>query len=173
MVGGELVTSLVSAWDLLPDITFMADATTVTPTFFVEASLLNQTLLDFDLEFFIDLLQVGYDAGVLGSGSFGIGNILQQGVDLFTSPAFFSNLFALGGFNLQIGESFVIDFLNGASLPSTSVAMSAVNPILDLPDPTSVPEPATWVLLLAGILGLFAMQRRKTSSGLQVEGRSR
>lgn len=170
MVGGALVTTLVSAWDLLPDITFLADATTVAPTFFIEASLMNETLLDFDLEFFIDLLQVNYDAGVLGSDTFGIGNILEQGVDLFTSPALFSDLFALGGFNLQIGESFVIDFLSGASLPSSSVAVSAANPILDLPDTVSVPEPATWAPLLAGVLGLFALQRRKVVPGLLLEG---
>lgn len=162
MVAGELVTNITSPWDLLPDITFLADATSVTPTFFLDAMLSNNTLLDFDLEFFIDLLQVTYDAGVLGSGSFGIGNILSQGVDLFASPAFYSRLFTLGGFNLQIGESFVIDFINGASGPSSSIAMSAVNPLLDLPDtlPSAVPEPSTWAIMFMGLLALLFMRRR-------------
>jgi hypothetical protein len=163
MIGGQLVTSLTSAWDSLPGIIFPADRTTVTPTFFLGATLLNETLLDFDLQFFIDLLQVNYNAGVLGSGTFGIGNVLDQAVNLFKTPALFSNLFDLGGFNLQIGNSFVIDFLTGASGPASSIALTAENPVVLMEDnspPTAVPEPGTWALLLAGLLLLLTQAGR-------------
>jgi hypothetical protein len=149
LVGGQLETSLVSAWDLLPSIQFLADVTTVTPTFFLEADLQNRTLLDFDLQFTIDLLQVFFDFGLLGDGSFGIGNVLDQAVDLFDSPDLYSKLFALAGFNLQLGESFVIDFTNGSTGPSSSLARSGINPIVLVANP--VPEPAAMFLFLAGL----------------------
>ena len=106
LIGGQLVTEIISAWDLLPDITFLSDTTTVTPTFFLDAELLNETLLDFDLQFTIDLLQIFWDFGILGEDSIGIGNILDQAIDLFQSPNLFSNLFPLGGFNLLVGREF-------------------------------------------------------------------
>jgi len=143
-IGGELVTTLVSAWDLLPDITFLSDVTAVTPTFFMQADLTNRTLLDFDL---------------LGEGSFGIGNVLAQGIDLFDSPDLFNSLFALGGFSLQVGESFVIDFLTGPSAPSTTFVQSAVNEIVAQANPSSVSESDTAVLLLLGLAGLYASRR--------------
>ena len=43
LVGGQLVMELISAWDLLPDITFLSDTTTVTPKFFLDALLENST----------------------------------------------------------------------------------------------------------------------------------
>jgi hypothetical protein len=158
-IGGELVTTLVSAWDLLPDITFLSDVTTVTPTFFVQADLTNRTLLDFDLEFLIDLLQVSFDFGLLGNGSFGIGNVLAQGIDLFDSPDLFNSLFALGGFNLQVGESFVIDFLLGPTAPSTAFVQSAVNEIVAQANPNAVSESDTALLLLLGLAGLYSSRR--------------
>lgn len=159
-IGGEPVTTLVSAWDMLPDITFLSDVTTVTPTFFVQADLMNRTLLDFDLEFLIDLLQVSFDFGLLGKGSFGIGNVLAQGVDLFESPDLFNSLFALGGFNLQVGESFVINFLDdGSSAPGIAFVQSAVNEIVAQANPSSVPESDTAMLLLLGLAGLYALRR--------------
>ncbi len=160
-IGGNLVTEWMSAWDLLPDITFLADVTTVIPTFFLDAELLNQTLLDFDLQFGIDLLQILFDFGLLGQGSFGIGNVLDQAIDLFESPALFSNMFPLGGFDLQIGESFVIDFLGGSRLPVVASATSAVNPIAN-----DVPEPGTLFLFFAGLCGLYALRRRARGSSL-------
>ncbi|MEM7004017.1 MAG: hypothetical protein AAF529_24750 [Pseudomonadota bacterium] len=160
MIGGQMVTELVSAWDTLPDITFLSDVTTVTPTFFLDASLRNATSLDFDLELMIDLLQVSWDAPLIGSDSFGIGNVLSQGVNLFNSGAFFDSLFDLGGFNLQIGESFIVDFVSGSQGPDNGDVRSAVNPILDLPDtlPTGVPAPGALLLLLGG-LSLIVVRR--------------
>jgi len=163
-IAGELTDTLVSAWDLLPGITFLADVTRVTPTFFVQADLMNRTLLDFDLELLIDLLQVSFDFGILGAGSFGIGNVLEQGVDLFESPALFSNLFALGGFNLQLGESFVVDFLTGATAPLTLDAQSAENEIVAAANPNAVSEPGASLLVLLG-LGLLCALRRQGAGG--------
>lgn len=158
LIGGELVTTLVSAWDQLPDITFVDDVTTVTPTFFIEADLQNETLLDFDFEFIVDLLQINFD--LLGfERSFGIGNVLEEGVDLFQSPNFYENLFPLLGFNVEIGESFVVDFLSGSTAPTTTEARSAENPILDL-DATSVPEPGTLALFFVGLCAFFAYRRK-------------
>lgn len=158
-VGGELVSTLVSAWDSLPSITFLDDVTTVTPTFFVEADLENRTLLDFDLEFIIDLLQIEYGFPLLNiEDSFGVGNILSQGVDLFETPDLFKSLFSLAGFTVQLADSFVIDFTSGSRGPQTLQALTAVNPLLLVANP--VPAPATILLLLAGMLSLCASRRR-------------
>lgn len=163
MINGEIVTSLFSQWDLLPDITFLSDITTVTPTFLLQADLLNETLLDFDLEFSIDLLQVMFDFGLLGDGGFGIGNVLSQGVDLFDSPNLFQSLFALGGWNLQMGSSFIVDFLNGSSTPTTMNVVSLEDEILFVANPTSVPLPGTLVLVASGLafFGVGAALRRR------------
>ena len=158
MVAGELVTELISAWDLLPDIFFLDDVTTVTPTFFVDADLRNETLLDFDLDFMVDLLQINFD--LLGfERQFGIGNILDGSIDLFRSPDLFDNLFSLQGFNLQLGDSFVIDFLGGSSTPSDVAARSAVNPIEKI-KLASIPEPGVFALFLIGLCGIAALRRR-------------
>lgn len=156
-IAGELVTTYTAAWDLLPDITFLSDVTTVTPTFFIQADLTNRTLLDTDLQFVIDLLQVFYDFGLLGAGSFGVGNILDQAIDLFQSPNLFSDIFNLGGFNLQLGDSFIVDFLSGSSGPGTSSARSAVNTIILQANP-AVPEPETAILFLLGLCALSALR---------------
>lgn len=163
MVAGELVTELISAWDLLPDIFFLDDVTAVTPTFFLDAELRNETLLDFDFDFLIDLLQINFD--LLGfERQFGIGNVLDQGVDLFQSPNLFENLFSLQGFDLQIGESFIVDFLAGSTAPDDVAAKSAKNPIEKVAL-ASVPEPGAFFLILVGLCGLHLIRRRPALSG--------
>ena len=74
---------------------------------------------------------------MLGSDTLGIGNILDKSVDLFDTPAFFSNSFALGGFNEVVGQSFVVD-------------LRAAN----------VPEPSILLLLCAGLFGVMISRRR-------------
>ncbi|MDP6183765.1 MAG: PEP-CTERM sorting domain-containing protein [Gammaproteobacteria bacterium] len=159
MIGGELVEIFEGAWDLLPDITFLADETIVTPTFFLDAALENSTLLDFDLAFIIDLLQINFDLPFLGFGetSFGIGNVLDEAVDLFDTPDIFNNLFPLIGFNALQAPSFVIDFIDGSSGPETDTTKTIVNN-------ANVPEPGTLFLFLIG-LGLLIVLRRRREFG--------
>lgn len=158
-IGGMLVDEWDSAWDLLPDIRFLADDTMVTPTFFLEADLLNETLLDFDLNLTIDLLQITYGFDQW-SGSLGIGNVLDQGADLFESPNLYSELFELQGWDLQIGEGFLISLGSQSILPSSSAAQSAVNPIVLPALNGSVPLPGTLLLLLSGVTGMISLRHR-------------
>lgn len=164
MVGGQVVNVLRSAWDLLPDITFLSDVTTVTPTFFLEAELQNRTLLDFDLAFLIDLLQITYDFGPI-EGMFGIGNVLDKAVDLFESPDLYSKLFSLQGFNVAIGDSIVVDFVSGTQAPGQLAATKAINPIEVFVVPGVVPEPGTVLLLLAGLALVLCGSRRGRAGG--------
>lgn len=166
MVNGDIVTELTSAWDMLPDILFLSDVTKVTPTFFLEADLMNSTLLDFDLEFTIDLLQVFYEFALLNiDDQFGIGNILQEAVNLFDTPAFFSDLFPIGGFDLQIGDSFMVDFLNSQPpVPTVARATRAVNPIVLVANPLTVSEPEGIALVVMGLSAIVILRRRRSSS---------
>jgi len=163
-IGDMIVTEWVSAWDMLPAITFLDDVTTVTPTFFVQADLQNRTLLGFDLEFFVDLLQINYDFGLLGKGMLGIGNIFTASADLFETPALYSKLFPLVGFDLQIGDSFEVNFLTGSTGPDSRFAASALNEIVLPGDASLIPEPGTLALLLIGLMaGAWRSQRLRTS----------
>ena len=171
-IGGELVTEFTSMWDLLPEITFLSSQTTVTPTFFLDVDLLSRTLLDFDLDFIIDLLQITYDFPLLepvigdaSNGTLGIGNVLSQGIDLFESPDLYSLLFDLQGFDLQIGDSFVIALGGESTLPASREARSEINTIVLAEIAADVPEAATLLLLLAGCGGLWLLRRRPEVPG--------
>ncbi len=135
-VGGIMVTSLSSAWDNLPDISFGSGETWVTPEFYLSSYLNNDTLLDFDLAFMIDLLQIYYDFGLAGSNSFGIGNVLDEAISLFDTPAFYSNRFELLGFNRIAGDPFL----------------------------AKLPEPGTLLLYGLGLFGLGYAARRKAKA---------
>lgn len=156
MIGGELVNFFQGAWDELPDIQFLADTTLVTPTFFIDAELENSTFLDFDLAFIIDLLQINFDLPFLGIGerNFGIGNVLDEAVDLFDTPDLFNKLFPLIGFNALQAPSFLIDFIDGSTAPSADSGRPISNQ-------ASVPEPGTLFLFLVGLGLLLALRRRK------------
>jgi len=165
-IGDMIVTQFVSAWDMLPSITFLDDVTTVTPTFFVQADLQDRTLLDFDLELFVDLLQINYDFGLLGEDTLGIGNVLAAGANLFETPAFYSKLFPLAGFDLQIGDSFEVNFLTGSTGPDSRFALSALNEIVLPGDASLIPEPGTLALVLIGLMAAaWRMQRRRPTPG--------
>lgn len=171
---GELVTFWQSPWDLLPDIKFLSDSTRVTPTFFLFAELLNETLLDFDLEFFIDLLQITFDFDIPLTTNdihetFGIGNVLSQGVDLFESPNLFEKLFDLQGFNAQQGESFVINLGAPSAFSFLPAAFDLDNPIelQEISASEEVPVPGTLLLLAIGLLLIgFYAQSQSTSRRL-------
>ena len=159
---GQLVTEFTSPWDLLPSIKFLFDNTLVTPTFFLDADLLNQTLLDFDLNFLIDLLQITYEFPLLDvDGKLGIGNVLDKAVDLFQSPALYSKLFDLQGFNALSGDSFMIALGTDSRLPDTR-STSRVNNTIILPEISAdqVPEAGTLLLLCIGLGGLLGLRRR-------------
>lgn len=159
-IGDQIVTEWTSAWDLLPAITFLDDVTRVTPTFFLQADLLNRTLLDFDLEFGIDLLQIYYDFGLLGDGQAGVGNVLSQGVDLFDSPDLFRSMFPLQGWNLQVGEAFEVNFLSGSSAPTSLAVRTALNTIVLPGDVTIlIPVPGSLMLLLVGLAAIRVSRR--------------
>jgi hypothetical protein len=145
----------------LPDIKFLSDLTTLTPTFSLQASLLNETLVDFDLEFIIDLLQIKFAVPLLNiDDSIGIGNVLNEGIDLFESPNLFSNLFDLRGFNAQLGDSFVINLGGESTAPARLAAASVANPIVLAAIAGGVPVADTVLLLFAGLGGLYALRRR-------------
>ncbi len=133
VIGLGMVTSLSSAWDNLPDMAFGSGETWVTPEFYLSSFLNNETLLDFDLAFMIDLLQIYYDFGLLGSETFGIGNVLDEAIDLFTSPAFYTNRFELEGFNRIAADAFMV----------------------------RLPEPGTLFLFGLGLIGIGVAARRK------------
>ena len=133
-IGGEWVDSVSSAWDSLPDMAFLSGITSITPVFTISALLDNETLLDINFDFGIDLLQIYYDFGLLGSDSFGVGNVLSESLDLFDTPAFYSNLdFLLGGFSSFEGDAFDVV--------------------------VSTPEPPVVLLLAMGLLGLGFSRR--------------
>jgi hypothetical protein len=170
-IGGQIVDTFTSAWDLLPDITFLSDRTTVTPTFFVAATMLSQTLLDFDLNFGIDLLQIFYDFGALGSETVGVGNVLNKGVDLFQSPNLYEKLFALQGFNVSRGDSFVVDFINGSSGPLSALGVSDIDPIVlaGVSNTTDIPEPGSLLLVILALGAIVGSRRYFTVRRCRVD----
>jgi len=161
-IGGRLVNEFISAWDNLPSILFKEDVTEVTPTFFVEANLKNETLLDLDFDFGIDILQLGYE--FVGGIDGGVGlSLLDESVDVLSSPNFYENIFPLAGFNLQVADSFTIDFTNGSTLPTPNSIISAVNPIVLQGDNSQdVNSPSVFLLMMLSCLAVAGLQIKRT-----------
>jgi hypothetical protein len=146
VTGYGSVTSLQGLdWNNLPTMAFSGGATTVTPTFYLganigglftknAASLLNQLMLDIGGNIKIDMLDATFSTP-FGDMSLGLGNLLNESFNLFTTPPIFDKEFAMAGFNSVVGNSFEID--------------------------ASVPEPGTLVLLGGGLLALAVRRRRK------------
>lgn len=139
-------------WNHLPEMAFGAGDTTITPTFFLgtdlggtftknAADLLNQLLLDIGGKIDIGLLDATFTTP-FGDKTLGIGTLLDQPFNLFTTPPIFSKEFALDGFSPISGQSFTI---------STAT----------IPGQNRVPEPGTLALLITAFLALVARQGRR------------
>jgi len=139
MVAGNAgpVTSWTSAWDSLPDIALLNNVTNVTPTFFVKSMFSNNTLLGIDGVFQLDILKASLALEALGL-SFDIGEIgplfqVLKRTNLFNTPPLFASSYALGGFNRVQAASFRL----------------------------AVPEPASLMLMLLGLVVLVGLARRQ------------
>lgn len=144
-------------WNNLPSMTFADGDTTITPTFYLGTNLggtlsknavdlLNQLLLDIGGNFNIGLLDATVTTPIPNTDlHLGIGTLLDQSFNLFTTPPVFSQEFALDGFSPISGQSFTI-----RSASATGSGSGAV------------PDPSTPALLIAGLLALAVSQRRRT-----------
>ncbi len=130
----------VGALSSIPNITIFADAVDVTPTFFVDATLFNDTGLSFLGSLNTTILEahanIGWDiVGNTGSRGYNIGPVYQSTVPVdLGSISVFNDTFALGGFGMIDGTAFTI---------------------------SAVPVPAA-VWLFGSALGLLGWIRRKT-----------
>ena len=119
VTGYGLVNSLNGLnWDSLPTMAFTGGITDITPTFYLGATigggftpnageLFNQLFLDIDGNIRVDLLTAAFNTP-FGDLSLGVGNLINQSFDLFTTPALFSSRFAMAGFDPVIGSSFQV-----------------------------------------------------------------
>lgn len=107
------VNSFTSRWDLLPDIALVDGApVNVTPTFFVDARLRNQTRLGVDGVFTLDAFSAGFGINAFGL-SYDLGDLgplfaFEERGDLFDSPNIIDQTFALLGFEASTGPSFAL-----------------------------------------------------------------
>jgi hypothetical protein len=132
-------------WDLLPTMAFLGGETLITPTFYLgtmvgaelmknAADLLNQLLIDIDGNIRVDLLTAVFDTA-FGKINLGLGNLINESFDLFTTPALFHNSFAMAGFDPFIGTAFSI-FIE-------------------------TPEPGILLMLGSGLMLVFGLPRRR------------
>lgn len=144
VTGYGLVNSLHGiAWDLLPTMAFQGGTTVVTPTFYLgttiggqffenAGALFNQLFLDIDGNIRVDLLQATFGTP-FGNLNLGVGNLIDESFDLFTTPALFGSRFAMTGFDPIAGAAFNV----------------------------VVPAPGTLFLLCSGIILIAAARRRR------------
>lgn len=130
-------------WDALPTMAFDVGVTDIIPTFYLgvmidnqftrnAGALFNQLFLDIDGNIRVDLLTATFSS-IFGDETIGLGNLINQSFNLFTTPALFSDRFAMAGFNQITGDMFSV----------------------------RVPEPGMLVLFFTGFL-LLGLNRRRT-----------
>jgi hypothetical protein len=155
--GYGMVTSVNGVdWNNLPSMVFGSGITTITPTFYLgatvggnftqdAAALLDQLMLQLQGNLSVNVLNATFNTP-FGSLPLGLGTVFDNSFNLLTSPPIFSNEFAMAGFSPEIGQSFNVDAL------------------------TSVPEPGALSLagaglLTLGLMRLLADRRRRRTGG--------
>lgn len=135
MIAGAIVDTWEGVWENFPEVTLF-ETTTFSPTYWLDAMLLHDLAIDLGLSGTLDLFKVGLTSS-LGSvkllgGDISLNQIIGLGNTLFQTPNaefdIWNKSFALGGFTPIIGPEFTIQ----------------------------VPEPATYLLFLLGILAILA-----------------
>ncbi len=147
VTGFGLVTSIMGVeWDAMPTMAFFNAETIITPTFYLGAmigneftknagELFNQLFLDIDGNIKVDLLTATFGTP-FGSETIGIGNLINESFNLFSTPAFFSSRFAMAGFEEVVGAAFVV----------------------------RVPEPGTLFLFGTGFIFMGLFRRRRATT---------
>jgi len=117
VTGYGQVTSLSELnWDDLPTMAFGNGTTGILPTFYLGymvdnmftenvGELFSQLFLDIDGNIRVDLLTATFSS-VFGDETIGLGNLINESFDLFTTPALYSNRFAMAGFAPITGAAF-------------------------------------------------------------------
>lgn len=142
IMGQGWVSSWEGRWDSLPDFA-LAQTTTFTPTFYLDAQLTNDTGLIFGLDGTWTLLGISGSLGPLTIPGTSLNDLLGWGHSMFdvqSDPvSVYQNTFALGGFENILAPSFTIAVGQGGGFEP-------------------VPEPGDLLMLLLG-LGLLAGSR--------------
>ena len=137
--GDGAITTWSGPWDAIPRLALHdGHEVNVTPTFWVDALLENQTSLDFDLTLSVDVLKGSISLSLLTSPTLSLVN--DDYVISLGSVDVFNESFPLGGFRSVTAKPFTL---------SAYISSNAV------------PEPGTLLLVVAGLLGLGAGRKRR------------
>jgi hypothetical protein len=143
-----LQNSWTGPWGELPEFA-LSEATTFSPTFWIDAVLKNNLDIDLGLEGTLDILKLGATGSVAGAdilefGPLSLNDVLGIGNTLFETDKVgfqvFDDQFRLGGFDTVEGTPFTISV-------------------------SSVPVPNSCCILSLGIFVLWGMRRLKNRQG--------